>query len=349
MMRNLAILFVLLLQIFAKESEVKIIMVGDVLIHSGLYKSAQAENGTYNFDFMFENVRDEIRSADLAIANQETIFVKNRDDYSGYPMFGSPVEVGVAEARAGFDIIAHATNHTIDKGETGIKDTLEFWKNYPNIAVLGIHGSSNARDLHYKVVNDIVISLVNYTYGLNGLESRRKGKEYLVDLLSDSDINATLHHAQKTSEIVIAILHIGEEYSTKPNKHTQETIDMFIDNGADIVFCAHPHVLQAYEVRTTPNGGVGVVYYSVGNFISAQDEIDRVLGGMAKVVIKKAYNGEISISEHELIPLVTHQENGRYTTYKLDDYSDELANKHRLKAKGLSLKKLNEIYEKIKK
>lgn len=76
-----------------------------------------------------------------------------------------------------------------------------------------------------------------------------------------------------------------------------------------------------------------VVYYSVENFISAQNEINRILDGMAKVVIKKANNGEISIDECELMPLVTHQQNGYYTTYKLSDYSDELADNTGLKPK----------------
>ena len=332
--------------VLAYDNKVDIIMVGDCLIHSTLYNIAKQQDGSYNFDFMFENVIDDIQSADLAIINQETIFTYDRNNYSGYPMFGSPVEVGDAEAKAGFDIVAHATNHTIDKGIQGINDTLDFWTKYPQIGVLGIHKSDSDSDIYYKDVNNIKISFVNYTYGLNGLESRRTGKEYMVDMLSDDNIPSVLKEASDNSDITIAILHVGEEYVYKPTDYEQKQVDKFIDNGADIIFCAHPHVVEPYEIRTTAEGNKGLVYYSVGNFISAQDEIPRVLGGMAKVTITKT-GDNIDITQYSMEPLITHQQRGYYTTFKLDNYSSELASNHRLSSKGLSIDKLNELYNSI--
>ena len=75
---------------------VKLLAVGDDLIHSGIFKSGLQSDGTYNFDHLYENVKDEISAADLAIVNQETIFTYNRNDYSGYPCFAGPVEIGDA-------------------------------------------------------------------------------------------------------------------------------------------------------------------------------------------------------------------------------------------------------------
>lgn len=148
-----------------KEPEVQTVnikMVGDSLIHSGIYKAANVENGEYDFNFMFEHVKEDIEAADIAIINQETIFTADTNGYSGYPMFGSPVEVGIAEVNAGFDIICHSTNHTIDKGEQGILDTLHFWEeNYPHIGVLGIHDSEEDSDIYYKEANGIKFAFVN--------------------------------------------------------------------------------------------------------------------------------------------------------------------------------------------
>lgn len=326
-------------------------MVGDCLIHSGIYKAAHEGNGAYNFDFMFEHVKEDIEAADIAIINQETIFTADINDYSGYPMFGSPIEVGIAEADAGFDVICHSTNHTIDKGEQGILDTLFFWEeNYPHIGVLGIHDSEEDSDIYYKETNGIKFAFVNYTYGLNGLESRRTGKEYLVDMLTDSDIETTLTEAEENAEMTVAILHVGNEYVYKPTEYAQEQVDRFIDNGADIVLCAHPHVVEPYEMRTTASGNTGLVYYSLGNFVSSQDEVPRVLGGLADITITKTtYNNEstIEITDYNMIPLVTHQESGLYTTYRLDEYTDELAGRHKLKNKGLSVEQLNQLYTDI--
>lgn len=317
--------------------KVKLMMVGDNLIHSGLYKAAKQSDGSYNFDNMYENILTDIEEADLAIINQETIFTADRDNISSYPMFGSPTEVGDAEVKAGFDVIAHSTNHTVDKNLKGIKDTINFWEtNYPEITYLGIHDEENESDVKYIEKNGIKLAFVNYTYGLNGLESWIDGNEYMVDMLTDTDIEETLAEAEENSDITVAILHVGNEYVYKPTEYAQEQVDRFIDNGADIVFCAHPHVVEPYEMRTTEKGNEGLVYYSLGNFISSQDEIPRIIGGMAKITVEMKVTGdekEIYIKQYSMEPLVTHQENGFYTTFKLEDYTDELCSKHKLQSK----------------
>jgi len=323
-------------------------MVGDNLIHNSIYYAAKTENG-YDFDMMFENVKDEIEAADISIINQETIFVKDASRYSSYPTFGSPTAVGDSVVKAGFDVVAHATNHTNDKGTSGIMDTLKFWKeNYPEIKVLGIHESEEESDISYLEKNNIKIAFLNYTYGLNGL-NLAKGKEYMVDLLgNDIEIKENLEEAESNSDITIAILHIGNEYVYKPTKYHKEYVEFFIDNGADIVLCAHPHVLEPYEMLTTENGNTGLVYYSLGNFISNQNEVPRLLGGMADITIERDEEGEIYIKDHNLIPLVTHYSDKYYTTYKLDDYTNELASLHKISSKReFSVEILWDLYKKI--
>lgn len=314
-----------------------LMMVGDALIHSGVYKAAVQSDGSYNFDKMFENIRNDVEEADIAIINQETIFIEDKNQLSSYPMFGSPTEVGDAEVKVGFDVIAHSTNHTIDKKLVGINDTINFWEtNYPEITYLGIHDSAEDSDIEYLDKNNIKFAFMNYTYGLNGLEPWRVGNEYMIDMLTDSDIENTIKEADENADVIVAILHVGTEYVYKPTGYQQEQVDKFIDNGADIVFCAHPHVVQPYEIRETALGNKGLVYYSLGNYISSQDEIPRIIGGMAKVTVEKVVNGDeekVCIKQYSMEPLVTHQEKGYYTTYKLEDYTDELCKKHKLQSK----------------
>ena len=52
---------------------VEIVMVGDMLMHGRVMESGLKEDGSYNFDHLFENVKDSIENADLALVNQETI------------------------------------------------------------------------------------------------------------------------------------------------------------------------------------------------------------------------------------------------------------------------------------
>ena len=341
---------------FAKENvnevkepdRLKVKMVGDDLIHNLIYFAAKTEDG-YNFDMLFENVKDEINDSDIAIINQETILVSDPKRYSSYPTFGSPTEVGDAVAKAGFDVVAHATNHTNDKGVSGINDTLNFWREkHPEIKVLGIHADENESDISYLEKNNIKVSFVNYTYGLNGL-NLLKGKEYMIDLLgNDNEIKETLTEAKANSDLTIAILHIGTEYVYEPTEYHKKYVNFFIDNGADIVLCAHPHVLEPYGMLTTENGNTGLVYYSLGNFISNQREVPRLLGGMADITVEKDKDGKISVKDYSLIPLVTHYTGKYYTTYKLVDYTDELASQHKIsQTHSFSTKILWDLYNKI--
>ena len=97
-----------------EDNSLRIVMVGDMLMHMKVVNSGKQEDGTYNFDHLFENVKDTIEEADLAIVNQETILGGEELGYSGYPSFNSPTELGDAEVKAGFDVILHATNHALD-------------------------------------------------------------------------------------------------------------------------------------------------------------------------------------------------------------------------------------------
>ena len=106
------------------ETEVNIKMVGDNLIHTRVYRQCEESNGSYNFDKIFEHVKTDIESADISIINQETIMVHDRNKISSYPAFGTPDDIGHSIVRAGFDVVAHSTNHTMDKGESGISDTI---------------------------------------------------------------------------------------------------------------------------------------------------------------------------------------------------------------------------------
>lgn len=325
------------------DNKVTLTMVGDNLIHGAVYRTAKTERG-YDFNRIFANVKSEIENSDLAIINQETILVDEAHEVGSYPRFGTPEAMGHAIVNAGFDVVAHATNHTNDKGIEGIEDTLDFWKtNYPDIKILGIHEDKEESDIVYVEKKNIKIAFVNYTYGLNGLDLP-KDKKYMVDLLGDKEeIAETLKEAKANSDILIPILHIGTEYVYEPSTYHKNYVDFFIDNGADIVLCAHPHVLEPYGMVTTKNNNTALVYYSLGNFVSAQDKMPRMLGGMAKIELVKE-NDEVKIQSYDMIPLVTHYENDYFTTYKLEDYTDELARKHKL---GLTVDKLKNLYNDI--
>ncbi|MBE5951305.1 MAG: hypothetical protein E7260_06865 [Lachnospiraceae bacterium] len=336
---------------FNGDAVLNIRMVGDALIHGNVYKQCKKSDGTYNADILYKHVKDVIAEADIAILNQETILVEDEDDYSTYPQFGSPYAIGQAAVDAGFDVIAHATNHTLDKRLAGVRQTLAFWKDKP-VTVLGIHETKEESDIDYVSCEGITISFVNYTYGLNGLDKYMEDETYIVDLLSDKNIEKTVAEAKATSDLMIAVLHVGTEYVYTPSSYAIKQVDRFIDAGADIVLCAHPHVVETYGMRTTSKGNQALVYYSLGNFVSSQNKIPRMIGGMADITLgitKDAEDVTIELLDYTMTPVVTHIASGdKITTYFLSDYTEALCAKHKyFQEESLKLDDLYRLYDEM--
>lgn len=315
-----------------EANTVHLVAVGDNLIHEHIYQSTDTSQPVWNYDHLYTNIKDDIVSADLAAVNQECIFVANHSNVSAYPSFGSPTEIGDALVNAGFDIVEHATNHAFDKGTSAINETLDYWKsNHPDIKVLGIHDSQESADTITTVTcKDITFSLLNYTSTING-EEYDAIPSYMIDFLRSEKVTADVAKAKEAGDMVIAFLHTGEEYSTEPNQDQKNFLQLLLSQGVDIAICSHSHVLQNYETLTDDQGNEMLVYYSLGNFISTQKQPECLLGGMADITITRdPQTSELSISDSQLIPLVTHYnyEKNEYSVYKLEDYSEELAGEH---------------------
>lgn len=322
---------------------VSLVMVGDILLHTPVAESGVQEDGSYNFDALFANVKGEIEAADLALVNQEVIIGGEELGVSGYPSFNAPYELGDALTAAGFDVVLHATNHTLDQGKKGVKNCLSFWKNhYPDMAVLGINASQEEQDNIYVYEQDgIRIAILNYTYGTNGVPLP-SDMPFAVNLLEEEKVAADIEKAREQADFIVVCPHWGTEYQLTPSAEQERWTKIFAENGVDLVIGTHPHVIEPIawisdenEAGQKDGGGNQngmLVYYSLGNFVnwtasSGEGIANRMVGGMAEVTIGKDANGNAFIVEYGVEPLVCHVTEGAngVTTYLLSDYTKELA------------------------
>lgn len=320
-----------------QPTTINIKMVGDMLMHTGVSDSGLMEDGTYNYDHLFTNVKEDIQSADIAIVNQEVILGGTELGISGYPTFNAAYEVGDALVNAGFNVVLHATNHTIDKGATGVDNCINYWKtNHPEIGVLGINQTAeDVNNIYVYEQGDIKVAILNYTYGTNGI-ALPTGREYIVNLLDEERIVNDLKKANELADFVIVCPHWGPEYKHEPWNEPGSIYDqvgwaqLMADNGADLIIGAHPHVIQPVEWIEGANGNKTLCYWSLGNFVSNQDKAPRMVGAMADITIENNEAGQVYIKDYGVIPLVTQKLFGRgaITTYKLSDYTEELASQN---------------------
>lgn len=317
-----------------KVYQLKLIMVGDALIHDRLYNEAY-HDGTYDFKPYLKLIKEKVINYDLAYYNQETILGGTSIGLSSYPSFNSPQELGDDLIDAGFNLVSLATNHTLDRGEQAVLLSREYWDRQDGIYAFGSYKSNDQKkELESQVFekNHIKYGILNYTYGTNGIPVPY-GKDYLVNLWPDLVDNASYREQVKNDianlrsqvDVLIVAMHWGIEYTHTPTDLVKRTAQFLADNKVDIVIGTHPHVIEPVEwIDNT------LVFYSLGNFISAQNSESCTyykcnIGLLSSLTITKTIDGDeelIKIDNIENDLIYTYHNN--YHDYLVIPFSNKI-------------------------
>ncbi len=270
------------------ETSASLVMVGDALIHNGVYYDAYS-NGVYDFNYLFNDLKSVFEKYDLRYYNQETILGGTALGLSGYPQFNSPQEVGDAFVNMGFNLVSLATNHSLDRGESGLRSSLEFWGKQENVIAAGSYESEESRNTpRIMEKNGITYTLLSYSTLTNGL-TIPYGKDYLFNLYSDAKVKADVERVKGKVDVIMVAMHWGEEYTHTPTYEERRIAEYLASLGVNIVIGTHPHVIQPIDFI-----GDTMIVYSLGNFVSGQIGIERLIGLMASVTIKKTVTDGVS-------------------------------------------------------
>lgn len=299
--------------------------VGDMLISDSVISDAKQKDGSYDFKPMFELAKPYISQADIAIGNQETILGGPELGFSGYPRFNSPYEVGDALLDTGFDILSIANNHTLDAGEKGVLNAINYYNSLDLFYTGAFQSEEDAASIRTIEKNGIVFSFLACSYGTNGLPVPA-GKDYLINLIDVDKINEDIKAAKKLSDVVVLSLHFGNEYELLPNETQKLLVNEFATTGADIIFGHHPHVLQPLEWIEREDGTRAFVAYSLGNFLSGQVGIEREIGGIVQLEVEKTIIADkvsIELKDPRFLATFAYKNNWRkYKIYPLKNISD---------------------------
>ncbi len=271
------------------ESRFSLVAVGDALIHKGVYEAARKGKREFDFRPNIRLLRDRILSYDVAFYNQETILGGVDLGLSTYPCFNSPHEVGDAMLDAGFNLVSLANNHTLDRGEKGVLASLEYWGAKGGVTTSGSFASQEEMDTpRLFEVNGISCAFLAYTTMTNGLRAP-KGKEFYVALYSAERAALDVERAREAgADVVIVSMHWGAEYTFTPGDQQKSIAKHLAGLGVNLVIGHHAHVVQPVQMIDDT-----LVIYSLGNFISAQKEMFKLIGLMVSldVVVRRADDG----------------------------------------------------------
>ena len=310
------------------------IAAGDNLIHDTIYKQARARttDGTYDFFPLYEHILPLVSSKDFAFINQETVLASPPFEPSTYPRFCSPTVLGDFLIDAGFNMFSVSNNHMLDKGEEGLMVSIDYWAQKEGIAVAGAYrDEEDLQNIRTIEKNDIKLSLIAATSSTNGLVLPVKSPIKIIKTENEELLEQQIKAAREISDFVVVSMHWGSEYATKNSENQTIIAQKLADWGADIIVGTHPHVLQPIEELTAADGRKTLVAYSIGNFVSAQNEGPRIIGAMLSLDFEKNLTtGETFYKNPCLIPTVTHYGAGfsDLKIYPLSDYEPDLAKSH---------------------
>lgn len=312
--------------------DINLTMVGDVLIQPTVLSAAQTTAGEYDFSRLFSSVDHDISDADLALVDQESSMAGQTYGYGYNVPYNAPDSLATAEQEAGIDVVLKASNYALDLGYTGLHAELETWsQNESSVEVLGVAdpegsvGTDRVNNVYVYEKDGFKVAILNYTYGTDAVVSSSTDSSY-VATLSEDKVKADVKAARDAgADMIVACPHWGVEYSSTLSDEQTTYGQLFADEGVDVVFGDHPHVVQPVEVLTGSGGNSCVCFYSVGNFVSGTRTTAALMGSLAKVTLHKDSDGTCSVSSASLVPVVTHRANTGFGVYRLSDYSDLLA------------------------
>lgn len=294
-----------------KENELSFSFVGDLMCHSPIYESSQVSKDSFDFNPIFREVKSYLTESDFTFGNLETVISGKSLNYSGYPLFNSPKDYLYTLKENGFDILFTANNHCMDRGVTGILNTIENIKDV-GLRNVGTYQSRQLRDSLLVIEkNNIKVAILAYTYGLNG-NNLPKGKEYLVNqidtLLIESDINKA---KEKKPDAILVYFHFGEEYQRDANSFQKKIACQTINYGADLIIASHPHVIQPIEftISNNKNFEEGFIAYSLGNFLSNQQWRYSDAGMILNFSLIKNDSARVCLKNIKVIPTWVYKGN----------------------------------------
>lgn len=311
-----------------EDPTVHFLAVGDNLVQTHVYRSAQewSTDGTYDFTKTYENIAPIVAAADVAIINQETLICGGNYEISGSNFnFNSPTELGDELVEIGFDVFTIANNHLRDKGMDGLLSSLDYWDGMMDkhdILVVGAYrNAADQNNIRVQEVNGMKIAYLAYTEHLNGYTIPADSPVKVGFTDDVALIERQITEAKEIADAVIVAAHWGNEDTHIVADRVYTLAEQMVQWGADVVLGTHSHTAQTMEYITREDGTRGFVFYSLGNFVSAQTDNFNLVGEMGEFDLTLDLDtDEIIVENIEVLPVITHYDNAKRENLRLYPY-----------------------------
>ena len=228
------------------EADITVSAVGDITLGTDVNFSANSSfdtvYATNGASYFFDNVRDILSSDSLTFGNLEgTLSAQGTREDKTYAFRGDPSYTAILQDGS-VEAVTLANNHSSDYGDVSHTDTQQY---LTDAGITWVEGNT----ISVREVNGVSVGLI----GIYALDREKEAA---------SEVSSAIQEAKdEGANVIIVYFHWGTESATAPDEAQTTLAHQAIDEGADLVVGAHPHVLQGIEQY---NGKY--IAYSLGNF-----------------------------------------------------------------------------------
>ncbi len=282
---------------FAKINQTTMFVGGEIIASRAVDRTWLNTNNN-NIEILFDRLKPNIQSADVALAMIENSYQGNPTPCHGCVTFVSDEALVPQFKSIGLDVLSLAGNHEGDGGKASMQNTRDLMdKN--DIKHFG-SGKNTEEASKYVLIeaNGIKFAFMGaddiayfYWAGPDTPGTNHYSTNNGVLGIDREKIKKDIEAAKKEADQVVIMMSWGIEYQNYATKHQEEMAQVFVDSGADIIVSSHPHWVQNAQVLTSSDGKVVPVFYSLGNFIFDQTHTDPTRQSIATEF--NYYNGKL--------------------------------------------------------
>jgi poly-gamma-glutamate synthesis protein (capsule biosynthesis protein) len=347
---------------FNNVSSAELTIVGDFLYEEPYYDALR--NGE-DINLYFSRVKKFFSNDDLSIGNMEVVITDGSMELSGVGYsFCAPTFVGDQVIDLGMEVMSTSNNHSNDRGLAGRNSTSDYFKKNSDILPVGTYDES--RDVTSNVIskNGIKFGFLSYTYGTNVIVPQNL--RYSLGLYRDPNTNSITDEYKEliknevnalrgNVDVLIVMVHWGNEFTFTPNYEQEYLANYFNELGVDIVIGNHSHCMQ--PIKWIHGEHDTLVYYSLGNFVSADHIVDRTgetftnayqLGLLSKLTVNKV-DGVVSIDNIRTLPIVDYYDTNlrNFILIPFNEYSSDYETSHYLYSNNFNRDFISNTYESV--
>ncbi|MBQ6851756.1 MAG: CapA family protein [Oscillospiraceae bacterium] len=287
---------------------------GDLNVTDGVVASGGSD---YDYTGVFMDIAHLLADGDLTALNFE-------GNLCGAPYGAASAPIALAQAldRAGVDLLQLANSCSINRGLSGLKDTINGVR-VAGMEPLGVYATREeaGKGKGYTICNvrGIKIGVVSFTKGMDGLTLPADGTGCVNVLYKDYDsvyqevdtegITSVLDALNKEKpDVTVALLHWGSEYNDTISSSQKQIVSLLQSKGVDAIVGTHSHYVQKMEYN--PDTGAFVAY-SLGDFYGDVPRAGTEYSVLLDLEITKDHTtGQTKITGYDYTPIFTVTQDG---------------------------------------